>query len=171
MGNGTFGGTQYHLRYYQETASPEKPCFVLQEFQDNPGPSLGTNRVALAEGQAKALGTTPDQVQWYEIQRDGAIREYTFHPHEHTLRPYASDLSYAEYTAAERNGEQQPQQGRSYTVSSQEVSREALEARVGERLPGPQTNVEHAVQQNQEFREWSHSGVRPEHRQDLEPER
>lgn len=170
-----YQGSAYHLMVFTDPQRQQNPCLVVSDLSQDFALSTTGMRIELATSLTKSLGTTPDRIDWYEIGREGTIREYRFVAHQHTVRPYANDLSAAEIRDGERRGLLRPVQSTSYTCSVDIIPREQLEAKVGEPLPVPQSNAEFAAWQNREFGDWSYStdwrDVQPQRdgEPDLEP--
>lgn len=129
-----FNGASVYARLWEDENDLMKPVVVVEAGR---GMDLSSDRSRLAKDIAETLGTTPDQIQWFEQRRDGSLAEQRFTPFEYDHRPYAEDLSREDYTKAEKQGHLKPDVYTYYIPSARQVTPEErgkLEARLNDKL-------------------------------------
>ena len=144
------GGTRLYMRLWEDENKIDKPVVFVEVERDY---SVASNRMNLARDVAKSLGTTPDNIRWYEQSPNGNIKEYEFQPFQAQSRAYANDESLQDYTKAEKAGERQPERHTHYMPKEKALAPEEktkLQAEVKDRLESFEQK------QNREFEEMNY---------------
>lgn len=142
-----FKGTRFHVRAFVDPLQREKPVFVIEEGVGNEN-SLDMNRVEIAKELSSRLYKNPEEITWLELSPDRSLKQFEFqYTHTDTLNRDLNDMTLAETREAAQKNSPSAYEVTRYNTQESEVSRQEVQAQVGEALEP------YAMRQNEEFKQ------------------